>query len=120
MHKYLRTKLATEWPEKSADASLATRLWRKFELKILSNPTYHTRMHLVKEWLIEFDGEKPGREIGLGEDGKPVLAGPTTVDYGFWLDTNMHYSDFKGTPLKQSEFIRYWVDSATLRVGTDV
>lgn len=64
--------------------------------KIDANPTYRNKMHLVKAWLIEFDGNEPDREIGLDAHGNPVLAGPTTVDYGFWLDTNMVYENFEG------------------------
>lgn len=119
MQRYLRTKLATDWEEPSTDVSLAVRVLRKLELTVVSNPTYHPRMHLVKEWLIEFDGEDPGREIGLGLDGKPILAGPTSVDYGFWLDTNMRFSDFEGKPIEQSEFDEIWSEASSIRAGLD-
>jgi len=120
MQRFLRTKLATDWEEPPADTSIVKRMLRKLELKIDANPTYVSKMHLVKEWLIEFDDEQPWREIGIGRDGEPVLAGPTSVDYGFWLDTNMEYANFEGTNLEQSEFESYWKKAATVRAGNEI
>ena len=66
-------------------------------------------MHLVKEWLIEFDDDgKPWREIGMDDSGRPVLAGPSIRNYGFWLDTNMIASDFHGEKLDRNEFEKNW------------
>lgn len=86
----------------------------------MENPTYQPKMYLVKEWLIEFEDDDPWREIGIGNDGEPVLAGPTSVDYGFWNDTNMKYSDFDETRLSSSEFDEFWAKSANVRSGEDV
>jgi len=120
MHRYLRSKLATDWDEPTPDISILDRVSRKLKLKIMENPTYQPKMHLVKEWLIEFDGDLPWREIGIDSNGEPVLAGPTSVDYGFWHDTNMQYSDFDGVIINPSEFEEYWVKSAKVRGGEDL
>lgn len=120
MQRFLRSKLATDWDEPTPDISILERMWRNLKLKIIENPTYQPKMHLVKEWLIEFDDDTPWREIGIGDDGEPVLAGPTSIDYGFWLDTNMHYSDFEENVLEQSVFEEYWIKSANVRAGEDL
>lgn len=66
-------------------------------------------MHLVQEWLIEFDKDGlPGREIGIDKNGLPALAGPNAHNYGFWLDTNMKIDDFAGEPVDRDEFERLW------------
>ena len=103
--KYLRTKQATDWPdERSARKGVA-----KFLSKLVpeANPDY--QFHLVQEWLVEFDDEgQPGREIGLGANEAPVLAGPNERNYGFWLDTNMLYGDFEGADIDQETFEQAW------------
>ena len=105
--KYLRTKLATDCPEKGP-----------FQVKLLecllffipkANPGYDDKLHLVKEWFIEFnDDGDPWREIGIGVDGNPILAGPDGRNYGFWLDTKMSLKNFTGESLEKSEFERLW------------
>jgi len=107
---YLSTTMATDWTEKEP--------WQiKLLNKILffipkSNPGYDSKMHLVEKWLVEFtneDGELiPWREIALDSFGDVVFAGPDKKNYGFWLDTNMKYEDFKGEPIEKSEFEKYW------------
>ena len=92
---HIRTRLATDWPEKEPFAVKVLHAVLFFIPK--ANPDYDKRMHLVREWWIEFDeGGLPGREIGLDATGKPVLAGPDDRNYGFWLDTNMELKDFTG------------------------
>jgi hypothetical protein len=105
--RYLRTKLATDWPRKEP-----------WQVKLIScilffipraNPDYDRKMHLVKEWLIEFeDHDTPWREIAIGADGTPLFAGPGNGNYGFWLDTNMKYENFEGDTIDKSEFERLW------------
>ncbi|MFK7815872.1 MAG: hypothetical protein AB8B92_06005, partial [Gammaproteobacteria bacterium] len=73
-----------------------------------ANPNYKNKMHLVSTWLIEFVDENPRREIGLDADQNPVLAGPTTRDYGFWCDNNMEYKDFKGELIAKEVFESSW------------
>ncbi len=74
-----------------------------------ANPGYKKKMHLIREWYIEFDGdENPWREIGLDAEGAPVIAGPSERDYGFWLDTNMKRSDFEGDEIGLDEFEQKW------------
>ena len=104
---YIRTKEATDFPEKE---ELIIKIIR-FILFFIpeANPSYKKKMHLVKEWLIEFESDgTPNREIGVSENGTPVLAGPTSKDYGFWLDTNMVYSDFKEEKINKEIFESKW------------
>ena len=83
-----------------------------------ASPGYRNKLHHVRSWLIEFDENGlPGREIGLGESGNVVLAGPSDEDYGFWLDTNMTLSDFVGEPVSQEVFDQAW-HVASIRSGS--
>ena len=101
--KYIRTDLATDWPEKEC---LKVRLIRKVLFFIPeANPSYRTKMHKIKEWLVEFDEEgNPWREIGIGSNGHPVVAGPSETDYGFWCDIHMTYDDFPRNSIERNEF----------------
>jgi hypothetical protein len=91
---YIRTRLATGWPEKEPFAVKVMYAMLFFIPR--SNPDYDKKMHLLHEWLVEFDESGlPDREIGLDANGKAVLAGPDARNYGFWLDTNMRLQDFK-------------------------
>ncbi len=68
--RYMRSKLETNWPAKMP---LLIRLIGIFFPD--ANPDY--RFHLVRCWLVEFDEhDEPWREVGVGENGEPVLAGP--------------------------------------------
>jgi hypothetical protein len=105
--KYLRTTLATNWKlEKSLSQLVIEKvLW--FIPK--ANPDYEGKLHLVKEWLIEFDENGlPDREIGLAQNGEFVLAGPNPNNYGFWLDSNMEYKDITGVNCTSEAFNKLW------------
>ena len=114
--RYLRTQLATDWPK---ERPLKAKVLRALLFFVpLGNPDYESRMHLVREWLVEFDvSDEPWREVGLGEDGEPVLAGPDDRNYGFWCDTNMKWADFTGEGITQDQFEAQWARSQPLRHG---
>ncbi|NNF57261.1 MAG: hypothetical protein HKN04_03385 [Rhodothermaceae bacterium] len=97
--RFIRTKLATDCPE-PGDGFFAKLLRRAS-----ANPDYEPHLHQVSEWLIEFDDDgHPGREVGLDEAGRPVVAGPDEKNYGFWLDTNMKLDDFEGESISREAF----------------
>jgi hypothetical protein len=101
--QYLRTRLATD-----IEPSMLARLLRTIRFPV-ANPDYDHKLHLVREWLIEFgDDGRPLREIGLDAVGRRLFAGPDARNYGFWLDTNMSLTDFKGEPLTEAEFEAQW------------
>ncbi|MCH9693469.1 MAG: hypothetical protein K0U72_03075 [Gammaproteobacteria bacterium] len=107
---YLRTTLATDWTEGQAPEGMFVRLLKTFVPE--ANPGYDNKMHLIREWYLEFDtDENPWREIGLDARGAPVIAGPSNNDYGFWLDTNMKRDDFEGDPITQAEFEQKWTET---------
>ena len=107
--QYLRTKLGTECIK---EKELSVRILEKlFWFVPKANPGYEDKLHLVKEWLIEFDNDLPFREIGIDKSGKPVLAGPSEIDYGFWLDTNMKVQDFTGEEISANDFEQLWKQS---------
>ena len=114
--RYLRTRLATDWPKERPRAVKILRALLFFIPE--GNPGYEEKMHLVREWLVEFDErDEPWREIGLDAEGAPVLAGPDRQNYGFWCDTNMTWSDFSGEPVEAVEFENLWQKAAPLRQG---
>jgi len=108
---YLRTKLGTGLAEPSRPPTW----WQRLLATETANPNYQGKYHLVCSWLIEFDEHGfPWREIALDRDGAVVFAGPSAVDYGFWLDTNMRQSDFTGEPVTKEYFEQLWADSGVV------
>ena len=100
--RYLSTKLATEFGSGRHPNFVERQLDR-----LNPNPDYD--LSLVHEWFLEFDDDDaPLRELGLDMNGEPVLAGPNDRNYGFWLDTNMRYNDFKGSEISEHQFILKW------------
>jgi len=98
---YLKSNKATDWKKQS----LLSRLMKRST----ANPDYENVFSEVAEWLIEFgDDQLPEREIGLNSAGVPVLAGPNERNYGFWLDTNMKFSDFENEVIKKAYFEQKW------------
>lgn len=80
-----------------------------------ANPSYRGKYPFIRCWLIEFDDDgAPWREIGLDQNEAIVVAGPSTHDYGFWLDTNMQYADFKGEPVAGEYFEKLWAESGVV------
>ncbi len=78
-------------------------------------PSYREKYHLIRSWLIEFDDEGvPGREIGLDDNDAIVIAGPSAIDYGFWLDTHMRYPDFTGDLIAPDYFEKMWTASGVV------
>ena len=74
-----------------------------------ANPDYEPKLHVVREWLVEFDqDDRPDREVGLDATGSPVIAGPNPRNCGFWLDTNMLFKDFAGEPITKEQFEARW------------
>ena len=106
--RYLSTRLATDFSSDADDGNPHMLFFVRSCLeKLNSNPDYN--MAAVQEWWIEFDEEgRPDREIGLRDDGVVVLAGPDDNNYGFWLDTNMMFTDFEGTEIQASKFEQKW------------
>ncbi|MCF6318931.1 MAG: hypothetical protein L3J83_06595 [Proteobacteria bacterium] len=112
--KFLRITIGTEFKQKKSVLIRFIKLLLFFVP--VANPDYESKIHLVKEWLIEFDeNDQPFREIGINKDGDVVISGPNERDYGYWLDTNMRYSDFKGTPVSKKKFEALWEKSKLYR-----
>ena len=106
--RYLRTVLATHFPEPS-------NWWQRLMSTDTANPSYRAQYHRIRCWLIEFDDDgHPWREIGLDAQDSVVVAGPSKTDYGFWLDTNMRYADFVGEPVTQEYFEQVWKTSGVI------
>lgn len=113
--------MATDWPEKEP--------WQVKVIKTIlffipkANPYYDSKMHLVKNWLIEFVEEEgdfiPWREIALDSAGNIVFAGPDKKNYGFWLDSDMKFEDFKGESIDKDDFERFWKLSGTEALKID-
>ena len=105
---FLRTLLATDFREPST-------WWQRLTVIDTANPSYRGKYHRVRSWLIDFDEDGiPRREIGLDEKDGVVMAGPSKDDYGFWLDTNMRYSDFTGEAVPEEYFENLWATSCVV------
>ena len=103
---YLRTKMSTDFQPKSLGDRVVGALLFFIPR---ANPDYEPKLHLVREWLVEFDQDgRPDREVGLDAIGSPIVAGPNRRNYGFWLDTNMLFKDFAGEPVTKELFEAQW------------
>lgn len=105
---YIKTKEATDFPEKK---SLGEKILRTLLFFIpKANPGYEGKYHLINEWLIEFDDNNdPIREIALNENNEVLFTGPSKQDYGFWLDSNMKFDNFKDVvKISSNEFEIFW------------
>jgi hypothetical protein len=104
---FLRTQIGTDTTKPS--------WWERFVTIDTANPGYRGKRHLIHSWLIEFDeDEHPWREIGLDESGSIVVAGPSAIDYGFWLDSSMRLSDFTGESIPAEHFEQMWAASGVV------
>ncbi len=105
--KYIRTTIGTKFRQTKPLLLRFVKLLLFFVPE--ANPSYEGKIHLVTEWLIEFDENgQPYREIGICKKGEVVIAGPNGDDYGYWLDTNMKYDDFIGVPISRKLFESLW------------
>ena len=62
-----------------------------------ANPDYEEQLGNVKSWIIEVDAETslPNREIGIDENGNPIMRLPDDNNYGYWTDNNLTRGDFE-------------------------
>ena len=106
---YFRTKKFTDWPEKMPPKKMSIKE-RILKFFLISASDYEKKMHLVWEWLIEFENGIPRREIGLDANRTPILAGPDERNDGFWAYTNIHFKDFLGESerISEEEFEQVW------------
>lgn len=113
---YLRTRLATNFPEKRSFGEKFIRVVLFFIPRAI--PDYEPKLHLVREWVVECgESGEPWREVGLDATGEPVVSGPDDWNYGFWCDTNAKREDLKGEPITREEFEEQWRRAAHLRQG---
>ena len=110
--------MATDWPEKEKWSTKLIR-WALFFIPE-ANPGYKKKMHLIKEWLIECDEEgNPCREIGLDNSGRPIIAGPSEKNYGFWCDSNITIESFSGEAIDPLKFESLWKESRVKELKTN-
>ena len=106
---FIRTELGTDFTEPSG------RFGRLLSSIDTANPSYRGKYHFIRSWMIEFgDDGLPWREIGLDANSFIVVAGPSAKDYGFWLDTDMQYSDFVGEAITQEQFEAVWATTGVI------
>lgn len=100
----LRKKRPTPWGK----------LLDKLDKMFHSNPDFDDKILYVAQWFVEYDEEcnTSWREIGLDINKKIIVKMPDERNYGFWLDTNMEFEDFKKElgfqMITQEEFEDLW------------
>ncbi len=79
-----------------------------------ANPDYDNKIDEVKFWVVGISKESnlPYREIGLNEEGKPIMIMPDDRNYGYWTDNNLKKEDFeshfKTEEISEEEFNELW------------
>lgn len=76
---------------------------KSFLVKLLSlfiseaNPDFDRYVNVVNYWQLEFENEKsiPSREVGLNNKREVIMKMPYKNNYGYWIDNNLTYEDFK-------------------------
>ena len=77
------------------------------------NPDFEALISEVKEWLVELNEEGvPEREVGINQNGVPIMKMPWKKNYGFWTDSNLKRGDFENLfqpeEIEASVFEDYW------------
>lgn len=64
-----------------------------------ANPDFDKYINTVNYWQIEFQDENsiPIREVGFNNKRDVIMKMPYKGNYGYWIDNNLTYSDFKET-----------------------
>ena len=85
-----------------------------------ANPDFDKKIDLVSFWLLEFTDEHstPVREIGLNTHGELIMKMPYNRNYGYWVDNNLTFTDFKNRfeygDIAKSYFEEKWNDKSHL------
>lgn len=64
----------------------------------IANPDFEDKIGYVYKWYLEYDDvnyDEVLREIGLNANGEIILKMPDKRNFGFWMDTNLKFKDFK-------------------------
>lgn len=79
-----------------------------------ANPDFEDSINLVSVWMLEFDNESaiPNREVGLNTESEVILKMPFKKNYGYWIDNNLTYNEFKedfnGEVIDKETFEKNW------------
>jgi hypothetical protein len=74
-----------------------------------ANPDHEALYPRIRRWLIEVDDSgTPQREIGLDEEGNPLVAAPDIRNMGFWTDSPYRFSVTEGEPIDATYFESVW------------
>ncbi|MCK6610375.1 MAG: hypothetical protein L6Q78_04975 [Bacteroidia bacterium] len=78
-----------------------------------ANPDFDPKINSVNTWLLEFNEEGiPVKEIGLNNNGKPIIKMPYKDNVGYWTDIGMHFNKFSERfqveKINQVEFYKFW------------
>jgi hypothetical protein len=107
---YGYTYKATNWSETETN-------WFKIGIVKLflffipkANPEHEKLYPYVKKWLLETNEDGiPQREIGIGENNKPLFGAPNEQNFGFWTDSNNTFSESELECVSKEYFESVWL-----------
>lgn len=80
-----------------------------------AHPDWDGKLHLIREWWIEFDENGLAtREMGISEEGVPIVSAPDGRNYGFWTDSGTCIEDLeleRTHSLAAADFLAAWAKS---------
>ena len=74
-----------------------------------ASPDHEARYSKVRRWLLEVDDSgAPQREVGLADDGNPLIAAPDERNFGFWTDSSYLFHSSEGEAIDAAYFETLW------------
>ena len=74
-----------------------------------ASPDHEALYSKVRRWLLEVDDSgAPQREVGLAEDGNPLIAAPDGRNFGFWTDSPYRFHSSEGEAIDAAYFETLW------------
>ncbi|MEM1043267.1 MAG: hypothetical protein AAGI91_11640 [Bacteroidota bacterium] len=112
---FIETQLATDWTPATVPSKWA-RLVERFLARLLpaGSPDFSARDYeRVQRWWIELDPKhhRPEREIGLDDQGQPVVVGPLGDNLGFWTDSDMQFDPAAHDRISKNDFETMWTQA---------
>jgi len=104
--RFIATSLGTNFNPDASNTLLARVLRRIIPQ---ANPEFEQHYGNVRLWWVETDEVgTPQRELGFGQDGVVLVAGPWGENVGFWTDSSMVFASGEYEAIDPAAFEANW------------